>query len=177
MFGKLKFPNTSNYSILLNGVEAGRFGGLPENLFVFFIDDFDNFADFKKYGMPKFIRMNLTEEIKRNFPKSLKKCGLRKLRAIIKNLPRCDVILTKEERAVGLHYDETTMDAPKVLFKCTGEFVPKLIESARNFKVPCLNSPWARGLYDLNEGECINREDYVPIATIYSQIKAYCIEG
>ncbi len=71
------------------------------------------------------------------------------------------------KKAVALKYDSNKDIAPKVVAKGAGEIAKKILEVAKEYKVPVVkNSPLAEILYNIELDNVIPEDLYELVATI-----------
>lgn len=88
--------------------------------------------------------------------------------SVARNVPKATAIVANPTHlAVALQYDEATMQAPKVTAKGQDSMALKIIELARQHKVPVIrNIGLAHSLFDLEEGHEIPEDLYEAVAEI-----------
>lgn len=89
------------------------------------------------------------------------------------DVPEADVVVTNPTRlAVALKYDNTTMDAPRVVAKGAGPVAKNIREIARENNVPLVeNKELARNLYRLVDiGKEVPMEYYQAVAEVLAYV-------
>jgi flagellar biosynthesis protein FlhB len=98
---------------------------------------------------------------------------LRKRSETLGNVPEADLVITNPTRfAVVLKYDRSTMIAPVLTGKGTGEMARLIREKAYQHKVPVINSPeLARRLFKTCQmNAAIAQDNYVAVARVFRQV-------
>ena len=97
---------------------------------------------------------------------------LRQRSKSLSNVPDADLIITNPTHyAIVLKYDRTTMIAPVVTGKGTGEMAQAIKQAAYRHNIPVIRSPLlARSLYRKTKMEsAISQEFYVGVAKVLRQ--------
>ena len=95
------------------------------------------------------------------------------MRRMMQEVPHADVVITNPTHfAIALKYDETSMDAPRVIAKGT-DFVAQKIKliAKENNVVMVENRPLARAMYDQVEiGDQVPEEFFKAVAEILAYV-------
>jgi type III secretion YscU/HrpY family protein len=88
--------------------------------------------------------------------------------SVARNVPKATAIVANPTHlAIALQYDEATMQAPKVTAKGQDAMALKIIEIAKQHKVPVIrNIGLAHSLFDLEEGHEIPEDLYEAVAEV-----------
>ncbi len=95
------------------------------------------------------------------------------MRRMFKQIPKADVVITNPTHlAIALHYDKTTMDAPKVVAKGAGFVAERIKKIAEEHGVPIIeNKPLTRALFKLVEiGDSIPENFYKAVAEVLAYV-------
>jgi flagellar biosynthesis protein FlhB len=142
---------------------------------------------FQRWTYEKNLRMSkqeVKEEMKQSEGDPIVKSRIRTVqrqiarRRMMAEVPKADVIITNPTHlAVALLYDNKTMHAPQVIAKGAGYLAKKIIEAAREHRVPVIeNKPLARALYKaVDLGTSIPSELYHSVADLLAYV--YRIRG
>ncbi len=94
-------------------------------------------------------------------------------RRMMADVPKADVVVTNPTHyAVALRYDAATMDAPRVVAKGTDRIAERILEVAREHRVPQYQAPpVARALYAQAEvGEVVPADLFQAVAEILAHV-------
>jgi len=137
---------------------------------------------FQRWTYEKSLRMTkqeVKEEFKQTEGDPIAKSRIRSLqrqmarKRMMAEVPKADVIITNPTHlAIALFYEMKRMEAPKVVAKGSGLIAEKIIEVARNHRIPIVeNRPLAQLLYKTVEvGQMIPSNFYQAVADILAYI-------
>jgi flagellar biosynthesis protein FlhB len=88
--------------------------------------------------------------------------------SVARNVPRATVVVANPTHlAIALHYDEATMQAPRITAKGQESMALKILEIAREHRVPVVrNIGLAHSLYDLEIGLEVPEDLYEAVAEV-----------
>ncbi len=94
-------------------------------------------------------------------------------RRMMEEVPKADVVITNPtELAIALRYDETKMEAPRVVAKGAGFVAQRIRDIARKHEIPIVeNKPLAQTLYKAAEvGDEIPEHLYKAVAEVLAYV-------
>lgn len=98
--------------------------------------------------------------------------------SVTHNVPKATAVVANPTHlAIALQYDEATMQAPKVTAKGQDSMALKIIEIAKEHKVPVIrNIALAHSLFDLEEGHEIPEDLYEAVAEVLNFVYQLAVE-
>jgi len=137
---------------------------------------------FQRWSFEKSLRMTkqeVKEEFKQTEGDPIAKSRIRSLqrqmarRRMMAEVPKADVIITNPTHlAIAISYRMKEMEAPKVVAKGSGHIAAKILEIARDHRIPAIeNKPLAQVLYKTVEvGQMIPSAFYHAVADILAHV-------